>query len=426
MTSSLLFDLVREGLAHLRKSPLRFVLGALTSAVAIGVTVNVISLTQGLDEDLRADALRFGPRTVDVLRLPVLSPGMRTGRLVEADVERVEGLVEGLPVAAVVARRHTAARSLPEDVPTQVVAAGEGYLETLDVGIATGRWLRRDDPDGREGPGVCVLDAQAVAELLPGVRAEEAPGRRLRLLVEGGERAYEVVGVLSDPLSQRGLFETFDSVRGVRTMTSALLSFRNVYVPATALGGEDLAAISVVARSDADVERVRERLLTAWPARGDDLAALAGAGVGVFVRRDWMQALGGSTQAGALVGNIVWMLVVVVAGVMITTLGLLTVRERYDEIAIRRCEGARRRDVALQIAAEGTATAFVGGGLGLLLGRWGSGVLREVSGIPFRFDAGAAVYAVGVALVLGLVSALLPARRAARLDPARVLGRRIT
>jgi putative ABC transport system permease protein len=139
-----------------------------------------------------------------------------------------------------------------------------------------------------------------------------------------------------------------------------------------------------------------------------------------------MNLLGQTTQTGAFLGNVVWIIVVGVAVVMISTLNLLTIRERYDELAIRRCEGARRADVALQITAEGTLLAFLGGVAGLPLGYLGADVLSRLVQFPFRFEARYAVAATGVSILLGLLASVLPARRAAGLEPARVLSRRLT
>ena len=149
------------------------------------------------------------------------------------------------------------------------------------------------------------------------------------------------------------------------------------------------------------------------------------AGVGVFVRREWMDALGGSARQGTLIGNLVWIIIVLVAAVMISTLNLITIRERYDEVALRRCEGARRRDVALQVTVEGTVTALAGGLLGLPIGYAGAAWMRSIVEFPFRFELRYALAATAVAILLGLLASVLPARHAARLQPARVLGRRL-
>ena len=115
-----------------------------------------------------------------------------------------------------------------------------------------------------------------------------------------------------------------------------------------------------------------------------------------------------------------------VACVMISTLNLVAIRERYDELAIRRCEGARRLDVVAQVAAEGLVTSVVGGLAGLPLGVLGADVLARIVIFPFRFDARFAGVAVLVSVVLGLLSSAIPARRAAALDPAAVLSRRLS
>ena len=107
------------------------------------------------------------------------------------------------------------------------------------------------------------------------------------------------------------------------------------------------------------------------------------------------------------------------------TMNLVTVRERFDELAIRRVEGARRRDVALQVTLESMGTSFVGGLLGLPLGALAARVLAHIVDFPFRFDLRYAGVAVGVAVGIGALAALLPAWRAASIDPARVLARRL-
>ncbi len=66
--SSALRASIGEGIRYVVRRPFHSVLTALSSAVAIAVTVNVISLNYGLDEDIRRDIARFGRRTIDVGR----------------------------------------------------------------------------------------------------------------------------------------------------------------------------------------------------------------------------------------------------------------------------------------------------------------------------------------------------------------------
>ena len=427
-------DLVREGFLHVVRHPVRSLLTALTSAIAIAVTVNVISLSFGFEQDIMASVSRFGSRTVDVSRLPVLMPGAVRPRLGPAEARRITQLLVGLD-AIVVTRRQAIASirvrapadegSAPDTASSRtpqtmnVVAAGPGYLATASVEIEAGRWLRPREENA------CVLDRAAASRLFPGSSPQQLLGQEVHATLEGGEQTLRIVGVLEDPVALRSLFDTFDEGAGARTLTSALLSFRNVYVESEALPGDEYTAISAVLPDDATVDVARDRLLQIWPKDVWDTVALASGGIGVFVRRDWMETMGATTSTGTLLGNIVWLIVVLVAIVMISTLNLITVRERYDEVALRRCEGARRRDIALQITAEGVLLSLAGGLLGLPIGYFGARILRTIVDFPFRFELRYALVATGIAIFLGLFSSVVPARHAARLQPARVLGRRL-
>lgn len=423
--SSRTSDIVREGLLHVMRSPMRSLLTAFTSAIAIAVTVNVISLSFGFEDDIRGSVHLFGRRTVDVSRVPVLVPGAKRQPLGDAELARVREALADLggvvvprkQVQGSIQARGDGAAPAPQTM--QVLAAPPSYLSTLEVTLAGGRWIGTDT-------STCAVDAAVVETLFPGVKPRDAVGREIDVRIGKQTRRTRIVGVLNDPISLRALFDAFDAGSGARTLTSSLLSFRNVYVPAETVPDAELTGISVALDSEADIETARERLLAIWPLDTREITQLIRGGIGVFVRSDWMDSLGTQTAQGTILGNLIWIIVVLVAAVMISTLNLITIRERYDEVALRRCEGARRRDVALQITVEGVVLSLAGGVAGLPIGYLGARFLRQIVDFPFRFELRYALMATGVAVLLGLLSAVFPARHAARLQPARVLGRRLT
>lgn len=420
---SRLLAAVAEAARHLARHPLRAALAALTSAVAIAVTVNVVSLSYGMDEDIRRDIGRFGRLTVDVGRAPVVRPGTPRAPFGPAELARVREAVAGLEAVVVPVRtERTTATGAAEARQTVLAAVGAAFPRTLELAVVAGRFLRPED----RGLTVCVLDESAAATLFPGVAPRDVPGRRVTVAGATARGAPEVVGVLEDPMTYRALFEAFDEGRGARTLLSALLSFRNVYVPEDALPPDELTTVSVVLPDEARLDEAVRRLERTWPSGDVDADPATLAPVNVFARRGWMDAFGGATQTGALLGNVVWVLVCIVACVLVATLNLVAIRERYDELAVRRCEGARRGDVVAMVAAEGVLTSVAGGLLGLPLGIVGADVLSAVVQFPFRFDPRFAAVAVVVAAAIGLLAAALPARRAAALDPAAVLSRRLT
>ena len=113
--------------------------------------------------------------------------------------------------------------------------------------------------------------------------------------------------------------------------------------------------------------------------------------------------------------------VLLVAGIVAATLMLSSVNERVGEIGLRRAIGARPEDIRLQFATE-TAVSILTGGLGgLLLGYAAArfAASRLQLGVAFSWEA-VLIGLVGSAIA-GLLAGVLPARRAARLQPADAL-----
>jgi len=111
----------------------------------------------------------------------------------------------------------------------------------------------------------------------------------------------------------------------------------------------------------------------------------------------------------------------VVGGIGITNIMLLSVTERTREIGVRMSVGARRRDVGRQFFAEALTLALTGGVLGVALGIAVSWILRRVFGWTIALSFGAIVLAFAIAVAIGVISGLFPARRAAALDPIDAL-----
>jgi putative ABC transport system permease protein len=419
--SSAIVAAVLEGVRHVVRRPFRSALTALTSAVAIAVTVNVISLNYGLDEDIRKDLARFGRTTIDVGRSPLIRPGAARAQFGEEAVAEIRSAVAGTDALVVPIRQLRVTWTGTVEVSDlSLVATGIEFPRTTAIPLEAGRWFTERE----NGLSACVLDDAAARALFPGLLPDAIVGKAVR--TDRGRDPLPVVGVLGDPMTYRSLFEAFDEGRGSRTVTASLLSFRNVYVPEDALGRGDLSLVEVVLPDLARVHEAAKRLRERWPGDVKAFDAEKSPLITVFVRDEWIEAMGGATQMGASIGNIVWILIVLVACILLSTLYLVSIRERYDEIAVRRCEGARKRDVAVQVMTESVVTSFAGGCIGLPLGYLLSALLRTIVDIPFRFDPRYAGVAVSIAIVLGLVSSVVPARRTASLDPAQVLTRRLS
>ena len=102
---------------------------------------------------------------------------------------------------------------------------------------------------------------------------------------------------------------------------------------------------------------------------------------------------------------------------------VLTVFERTREIGMLRAIGMTRRQVRRMIRHESVITALIGAALGILLGIVLAALLiARVDFLVFAFPTTQVIVFVIAAIVVGLVAAIFPARRAAKLDPLRAIA----
>ncbi len=113
----------------------------------------------------------------------------------------------------------------------------------------------------------------------------------------------------------------------------------------------------------------------------------------------------------------------VVAGFVLANLFLLSVRERTNEIGIRRAVGAKKRDILFQFLCESVILTTIGGTLGFILALSSSKLLRFIAEFPIYFSWKA--FAVGLFLSwgIGIVFGLQPAKMASNLKPIEAVRR---
>jgi putative ABC transport system permease protein len=111
-----------------------------------------------------------------------------------------------------------------------------------------------------------------------------------------------------------------------------------------------------------------------------------------------------------------------VGGIGIMNIMLVTVKERTNEIGIRKAVGARSRDILLQFLIEATALSASGGVVGLLVGAAGAGALRwAFPKMPIEVPAWAVVLSFTFSLFVGIFFGVYPARKAAAMNPIEAL-----
>ncbi len=110
----------------------------------------------------------------------------------------------------------------------------------------------------------------------------------------------------------------------------------------------------------------------------------------------------------------------VVGGIVIMNIMLVSVTERTKEIGIRKSLGARRRDILRQFLIEAITLSAIGGAVGVFIA-WAAGRILTAVFFPTYLSMTAVIVAVSVSGAVGVLSGILPARKAAMLDPIEAL-----
>jgi putative ABC transport system permease protein len=101
---------------------------------------------------------------------------------------------------------------------------------------------------------------------------------------------------------------------------------------------------------------------------------------------------------------------------------VLTVFERTRELGMLRAIGMTRRQVRRMIRQESVITALIGGALGIVLGiALGALLIARVDFIEFALPTTQIIVFAIAAIIVGILAAIFPARRAAKLDPLEAL-----
>jgi putative ABC transport system permease protein len=271
------------------------------------------------------------------------------------------------------------------------------------VSIEAGRfWTESEGERARE---ICIVGADIVENLFGGISPDRVVGQSVSI----SGRPYQILGVLQ-PLGK--IFgNSRDNIIYIPYSTYQK-SFRT----------RDSLVVFIQTASADQLEETEDQVRTIMRnRRGRAFKDGEDDGFSVESSDVFIDLYGKATSNIYIVTYLVAGVSLFVGGIVVMNIMLVSVTERTKEIGIRKALGARRKDILTQFLIEAVTVTAVGGAIGVLTGFALAYIISALIGFPLLISIASVLLGVGVSSLVGIVSGLWPAWRAARLHPIEAL-----
>jgi putative ABC transport system permease protein len=411
MTSA---DRLRENVAlaidNLRASKLRSALTILGVVIGVSTMMAMAAIVQGIQQQIVHTIEIAGPTTFYVVRVFSQTP-INPDQLPkwirirpELSVREAERLAQ-LPSISYASLWGQAIGRLEyqgaRTQPVSIFGADDRFTEIMGGELAAGRWFTKSEV--RSGAAVVVVQEKAAQRLFGRV---SPVGKTLR----AGGRPAEVIGVYIPP---GNIFTPPSQETGAIVPYGFLdRAFDFDHTNASYISVKPRAGVTVAdAQEEATVALREMRKLRPADKNSFDL----------ITQDQILDIFNKLTGAFFLVMIVLSSVGLMVGGIGVMAIMMVSVTNRTREIGVRKALGATRRDIMLQFLVEAATLTGIGGLIGIAAGlgiaRVASLALSVNAPPPISLTLVAVVISVGIGIVFGLI----PAQRAARLDPVEAL-----
>ncbi|MBJ7363450.1 MAG: ABC transporter permease [Synechococcus sp. SupBloom_Metag_053] len=379
---------------------LGIVIGNASVITLVGVGKGAQNLAEGQLSTLGANVLFVVPGNNDTRRRGIETPKTLV-------LEDANAILEQVPSISRIAPQITLSETVrARDLSATATISGitPDFLAVRRFDMAQGRFFSEADMQGARN--VAVLGPDIAERLLPG---GYPIGKEVRIR----NQSFQVVGIMAS----KGAFLGQNQDDAVYVPLSTMVSRLSGRDPTF---GTSLSFVSVEAKDERSVSaakfqisnllRLRHKIL-----REDDFA--------VRSQKDALSIVGTITGGLTLMLGAIGAISLLVGGIGIMNIMLVSVSERTQEIGLRKAVGARSNDVLLQFLIEALVVSSLGGLVGSLLGLGAVMAVAAITPLPASIGLWNVASTVALSGSIGLFFGVVPARRAAKMDPIVALRR---
>jgi len=395
------FEYARVALESLKANRLRSVLTMLGVIIGVAAVILLVSLGEGTKNYVEEQFAGLGSNILIVTPgkietrggPPVIGAAKHKLTLSDSRILEKKGYLFGGVAPVVFGTAEVRHGSRSRNVPVLGVTPSFSPVRNLHVEI--GSFVTESDVEAKRR--VCILGRTVKRELFGNANA-------LGQIVKVSGGRFRVVGIMQRKGVSLGI--DLDDIVFVPVRTAQDL-----------FDTDALLEIILSVRNKNDIESAKElakSLLFKNHNRHEDFTITNQAAMlsSLYTILDTLTyVLGGIATISLLVG-----------GIGIMNIMLVTVKERTNEIGIRKAVGARDRDILVQFLLESTALSSSGGIAGMLVGVLGAyGIRLLVPKLPVEVPSWAIVLAFTFSVFVGIFFGVYPARKAAALHPIEAL-----
>ncbi len=410
-------EIFKMALESVRSNKFRSLLTILGIVVGVITAIVVASILLGLRQNIVSMIEEYGSENIYAFHLTIglAAPSEDEAKrkpLVEKDAETILNQSDAVEDIALSAPSIGSFSSGAFD--DNLVYEGNNYRwaltdgvspnydEIVNVAIRYGRFI--SESDNRQRRNVIVIGINAATALFP-EKEDKAVGKLVRM----NGQVWEVIGVIEK--RKAGFFGQNEEDRKV---------FMPIRTARKVAPQQEFLLLTIKAKKNRiqdaldDVEMVlRQRRQVKYGEANNFAVQSAGEFISQFD-----SIMGGIGIAAIAISSLGLM----VGGIGVMNIMLVSVTERTKEIGIRKALGATKSAIILQFLLEAMMLTFFGGVIGVILAVGiAQLIMLLIPSLPASIALWSIALALSVSILVGLVFGVLPARKAANLDPIEAL-----